>query len=273
VNRVWAELFGKPLVATPSNFGHSGQTPTHPELLDDLAARFMKNGWSVKSLVREMALSATYRQNSSVQNSAASHQSSLDRDAIGTPENSTLNPEYSSPAANLDAANALLGHMNRRRLSVEQWRDAVLFVSGELDSAGGPSLELDNPTNFRRTVYARVSRLKLNDLLMQFDYPDANVHAEKRSITTTAIQKLFVLNSPFMLERARAFAAHIKRQSPESDSIRMAQAYQLLFGREPSREEAQLALAFLQKPAAGESSRWEQYAQLLLAANEMLYVD
>jgi hypothetical protein len=252
VNRVWAQFFGQPLVATPSNFGHSGQPPTHPELLDDLAVRFMNQGWSVKSLVREMANSATYQQQAlaqEVENRGTAHQGSE------------------------DSGNALLGHMNRRRLSIEQWRDAVLFVSGELNPAGGKSLELDDRDNCRRTVYARISRLKLNDLLMQFDYPDANVHAEKRGVTTTALQKLYVLNSPFMLERAKAFAVRLRELSPLSDSARVSQAYELLLGREPAFEESRLALEFLQKPAHGEASRWEQYAQLLLASNEMLYVD
>ena len=156
---------------------------------------------------------------------------------------------------------------------IEQWRDALLFASGELESAGGKSLELDDPMNRRRTVYARISRLKLNDLLMQFDYPDANVHAEKRSVTSTAIQKLFMLNSPFVLERAKVLAARLTANPEEPDRTRVAQAYRLLFGREPSREELTLALDFLAKPARGEMSRWEQYAQILLGSNEMMYVD
>src|SRR5206468_8360506 len=90
-------------------------------------------------------------------------------------------PIYVDPSKSaLDPANELLWHMNRRRLTVEQWRDAALTASGELETGGGKSMELDDPKNLRRTVYARISRLKLNDLLMQFDYPDANVHAEKR---------------------------------------------------------------------------------------------
>jgi len=245
VNRLWAQFFGKPLVATPSNFGHSGQPPTHPELLDDLAVRFMDNGWSVKSLVREIVLSATYRQAS----------------------------QYSAQTSAVDPANELLGRMDRRRLSIEQWRDGVLFATGELTSDGGRSLELDDPVNRRRTVYARVSRLKLNDLLMQFDYPDANVHAEKRGVTTTAIQKLFVLNSLFMQERAKSFAARLAARGGNTDEARVSAAYQILFGREPAREESSLAREFLRKPARGDAPRWEQYAQLLLASNEMLYVD
>jgi len=245
VNRLWGLFFGRPLVRTPSNFGHSGMLPTHPELLDDLAVRFMENGWSIKTLVREFVLSSTYRQSS----------------------------RATAQQASADAANDLLGRMNLRRLSIEQWRDAVLFVSGELAWEGGNSMELDDPANHRRTLYARISRLKLNDLLMQFDYPDANVHAEKRSVTTTASQKLFMLNSPFMLTQARALAARLGADPAASDRSRVERAYRLLFGRQPEETGVKLALEFLHKPGAPEMTRWEQYAQLLLASNEMLYVD
>jgi hypothetical protein len=157
-------------------------------------------------------------------------------------------------------------------MSVEQWRDSVLWASGELEFEGGKSLELDDPANLRRTVYGRVSRLQLNDLLMQFDYPDANVHAEKRSVTTSATQKLFMLNNPFMLERAKAFAKRIAA-SAGKDETRIRNAYRTLFSREPERDEVTVALAYLNKPATGDISRWDQYAQMLLASNEMLYVD
>src|SRR6266849_4292761 len=245
VNRLWAVFFGKPLVPTPSNFGHSGQPPTHPELLDDLAARFPRNGWSVKVLVREIVLSSAYRQSA--------------RD--------------DAKKASLDTAYELFWRMNRRRLSVEQWRDSVLFVSGDLEWAGGESLELDDPKNVRRTVYARVSRLKLNDLLMHFDYPDANVHAERRAVTTTPMQKLFMLNSAFMLGRAGSLAARLTMDPKESDKSRIERAYRLLFGREPEKAELRLAWEFLRRPGTLTMSRWEQYAQVLLTSNEMLYVD
>src|SRR6266550_2400337 len=178
-----------------------------------------------------------------------------------------------SKQASADTANELLGRMNLRRLSIEQWRDSVLFVSGELAWEGGKSLELDDLANHCRTLYARISRLKLNDLLMQFDYPDANVHAEKRSVTTTASQKLFMLNSPFMLGQARALAARLKAIPAESDRSRVQRAYGLLFGREPEENEVKAALEFLRKPGTPAMTRWEQYAQLLLVSNEMLYED
>lgn len=247
VNRVWGLLFGRPLVLTPSNFGHLGMTPSHPELLDHLALRFMKNGWSIKGLAREIVLSAAYRQSSG--------------------------PD--AKKARLDAANVLLWRMNRRRLTIEQWRDALLSVTAELSAKDTRSAELDDPANTRRTVYARISRLRLNDFLAQFDFPDANVHAEKRSVTTTPTQKLFMLNSPFMLARARALAARITTGTDSSDEARIVRVYRLLFGRDPDVAETRLALGFLRKPVsgAGRMTRWEQYAQILLASNEMLYLD
>ena len=245
VNRVWGLFFGQPIVVTPSNFGHSGQLPTHPVLLDFLASRFMEQGWSVKTLAREIALSATYRQSS----------------------------EASAKKAAIDSANESLWRNNRRRLSIEQWRDALLAVTGELDLRGGPSLELDATNNFRRTVHTRVSRLELNRTLAAFDYPDANTHAEKRATTTTAIQKLYVLNSPFMIGRAKALAARVNANAKESNRARVERVYQILFAREPDREELQVALEFLRQPESKAMTRWEQYAQIVLASNEMMYVD
>jgi mono/diheme cytochrome c family protein/cytochrome c553 len=245
VNRVWGALFGRPLVPTPSNFGNSGSLPSHPELLDDLAARFVEDGWSMKKLVREMVLSATYRQ------SAESDTGKVGR----------------------DPGNESYWRMNRRRLSVEQWRDSVLAASGELmEATGAKSATVDDPGNLQRTVYSHVSRLKLNDLLMQFDYPDANVHAERRTVTTTPMQKLFVLNSAFMQRRATAFSARLLGAA-EEDAVRISLAYRLLFAREPDETEAELGLKFVRGMTGSELSRWDQYAQLLLASNEMLYVD
>ena len=245
VNRVWGMFFGKPIVDSPSNFGHSGTAPRDQVLLDFLATHFVQQGWSLKTLAREIVLSATYRQDSR----------NITKDAA------------------IDSANESLWRMNRRRLSIEQWRDSMLFVTGELDLSSGPSLELDATNNFRRTVHARVSRLQLNGTLMQFDYPDANVHAEKRATTTTAMQKLYALNSRFVIERAKALAARATRDPKESDRSRVERVYRQLFAREPDRTEMKLALEFLRRPANVEMTRWEQYAQMLLASNEMLYVD
>ena len=240
VNRVWGALLGRPLVTSPSNFGHSGERPSHPELLDDLAVRFMENGWSIKALVREIVLSATYRQ--------ASRASGAD--------------------------DPLFNHMSRRRLTVEQWRDAILTVSGELTEVpGAKSMPVDEPDNRQRTVYACVSRLQLNSLLAQFDYPDANVHSERRPVTTTPMQKLFILNSPFMQKRAAALANRLMAAVPGDEEARVTFAWHLLFSREPDNEERALARKFLSGGSNQKMQRWEQYAQILLASNELLYVD
>ena len=245
VNRVWSLFFGRGLVATPSNFGQLGSPPSHPELLDDLSVRFMENNWSIKWLVRELVLSSTYQQSS---------QNKLQNELI-------------------DAANIYLWRMNRRRLSVEQWRDSILAASNNLDRRGGESLELTDAKNVRRTIYGRVSRKKLSDILIQFDYPDANVHSAKRSDTTTAIQKLFIINNSFMVEQAKGLAKRITGDSSATDLTHIQSTYALLYNRQPTREETDLGLAFLRLPAEGKLTRWEQYSHALLAANEMMFVD
>ena len=245
VNRVWSIFFGRGLVATPSNFGQLGSLPSHSELLDDLAVRFMENNWSIKWLVRELVLSSTYQQNSQI----------ISRNEL------------------IDSANIYLWRMNRRRLSVEQWRDSILAASNNLDRRGGESLELTDAKNVRRTIYGRVSRKKLSDILIQFDYPDANVHSAKRSDTTTAIQKLFIINNSFMVEQAKGLAKRITGDSSATDLTHIQSTYALLYNRQPTREETDLGLAFLRLPAEGKLTRWEQYSHALLAANEMMFVD
>lgn len=245
VNRVWLIFFGRGLVATPSNFGQLGSLPSHSELLDDLAVRFMENNWSIKWLVRELVLSSTYQQNSQI----------ISRNEL------------------IDPTNIYLWRMNRRRLSVEQWRDSILAASNNLDRRGGESLELTDAKNVRRTIYGRVSRKKLSDILIQFDYPDANVHSAKRSDTTTAIQKLFIINSSFMVEQAKGLAKRITGDSSATDLTHIQSTYALLYNRQPTREETDLGLAFLRLPAEGKLTRWEQYSHALLAANEMMFVD
>ena len=245
VNRVWLMFFGRGLVTTPSNFGLLGTKPSHPALLDDLAVRFMENGWSMKRLIREMVLSSTYRQRS----------------------------DESEANRAIDPGNTHLWRMNRRRLSIEQWRDSILAAGDNLERTGGKSLELTDKKNVRRTVYARVSRKKLNDMLMQFDYPDPNVHAAKRSATTTAMQKLFVMNNRFMIEQAKRLAKRVTGDSLDASAEQVQSIYDILYNRKPSAAELDLALRFLQLPAESRLTRWEQYSHALLAANEMSYID
>ena len=246
VNRLWDQFFGKPLARNTSNFGHMGDAPTHPELLDDLACRFVANHWSIKTLVREMVLSATYRQSS--MGSAANEQ--------------------------IDEANTNYWRMERRRMSIEQFRDGVLAVAGALDGTGGKSVEASANDNERRTVYSKISRRELNKTLMLFDYPDANVHAARRSTSITPTQKLFVMNSAFMVAQSKALAARLQHMKAADDNARIGFAYALLFGRELEREELDVANEFLHQATTNSAmSNWEQFAQALLATNEMMYVD
>ncbi len=243
VNRIWAELFGGGLVATASNFGVLGSPPSHPELLDDLAVRFMDDGWSVKGLIRELVLSSTYRQSSDV-----------------------------SPAEiSKDPANQLFSRASRRRLAVEMWRDAIFSAAGNLDlQVGGRSFEASDPDANRRAVYARISRLKLDPMLALFDHPDPNMHAPGRYKSTTALQKLFAMNNPMMVAQAQRLAERLHREAPESDPARIHRASHLLFGRAASLGEERLALDFLH---ADPDTGWQQYCQALLASNELLYLD
>ncbi|MCU0879060.1 MAG: PSD1 and planctomycete cytochrome C domain-containing protein [Pirellulaceae bacterium] len=256
VNRLWQQHFGRGIVGTASNFGILGERPTHPELLDYLAARFVASGWSIKAIHREIVLSATYRQST-----AAAAQ--------------TL-------AA--DPENRLLGRASRRRLEVEAWRDAMLAASGELDTAlGGPPQELAETNNRRRTLYGEISRHELNHLLRLFDFPDPNITSDQRTQTTVPLQQLFVLNSEFMVANARALAERVSAASAD-DEHRVRLAYELVYSRPPTDAELDVARNYLlaeedadedqagAAPAA-QLSRWERYAQALLASNEFLYVD
>ena len=251
VNRVWAGHFGFGLVRTPSNFGTLGERPTHPQLLDWLALRFVEHGWSLKWLHRTILHSATY------QRSARFDQQN---DAV-------------------DADNRLLWRMNRRRLEVEPWRDAMLAVSGNLDRAlGGVSQSLDEAANRRRTLYGFVSRHKLNELLRLFDFPDPNITSDRRASTTVPLQQLFVLNSDFMTRQARSLALHLVRDVPAGGAARIRRAYELLFARAPTSEEVAVGVEFLEQvKSAGKAesnlSGWEQYALGLLASNEFTYID
>ncbi len=244
VNRVWAQLFRQGLVRTMSNFGALGERPSHPELLDDLAVRFMDNGWSLKWLIRELVMSATYRQSS-----------------------------HASPAVlAADPENRLLSRMPRRRLSVEAWRDGLLFVSGELQPVVfGASLDPMKPDAVRRTIYSEISRLELNRLLALFDFPDPNTHNPSRNETTTPLQKLFVLNSPFMQQRAKSLQARVAMEAGNDRRLRVLLLYRRVFGRDATDADQLLADQFLGSDAT--ESRWVDYAHALLASNEFLILD
>jgi hypothetical protein len=235
VNRVWAWHFGRPLVGTPSDFGTQGDKPTHPELLDDLAARFIRNGWSLKWLHREIMLSAAYRQ--------SSHKRT-DGDRI-------------------DQGNSLLWRMNPQRLSVEAYRDSMLRISGALDTKlYGPSEDLDGEANVRRTVYGRVSRSRVNGLLRIYDFPDATQTSPGRDLTITPLQQLFVLNGSFLRGQAERVAANLRAGDQRAQ---IEELYHAILSRQPTPKEIDLALSYLAQGSLAE------YAHVLLATNEVLF--
>ncbi len=236
VNRVWDWHFGKPLVPTASDFGTQGEKPTHPELLDDLAARFIANGWSLKWLNREILLSSAYRQASRPR----------------------------EDAAKVDQSNSLLWRMNPRRLDVESYRDTLLRVSGRLsDEMYGPSEDPDSDSGIRRTVYGRVSRSRLGKLFRLYDFPDPTQTAPNRDLTTSSLQQLFVMNSGFMKQQAEALAGKI--QNEPTDAAKVRSLFRHALARDPSPKEMDLALSYLAQGTI------EQYAHVLLSTNEVIF--
>ncbi|MFN0021499.1 MAG: PSD1 and planctomycete cytochrome C domain-containing protein [Pirellulaceae bacterium] len=248
VNRVWKQHFGRGLVNTPSNFGTQGEKPSHPQLLDDLAARFIDHGWSLKWLHRQIVLSATYQQVSSRDEGAAK-----------------------------DPENVFLSRMSVRRLDVEAWRDAMLAATGELDEAmGGAAKELSELGNRRRTIYGTVKRRELSDLLRLHDFPDPVVSSGSRVPTTSPLQQLFVLNSPYIRKRSETLVARLQTEAGNDTAARVQLAYRVLLQREPTADELALGLEFVSSAAADGATAdalWREFAQVLLASNELLFVD
>jgi hypothetical protein len=173
-------------------------------------------------------------------------------------------------------------------------RDAMLAVSGNLDrTIGGTSVQLASPENRRRTFYAAISRHDLDSLLRLFDFPDPNVTSDQRTVTTVPLQQLFVLNSEFLIRQAKALACRLNAVSDGADASRIRHAFMLVYGRPPTDDELQLGLEFVANAktdsapgsggggpdnvqpnaTAGALSKWEQYSQVLLSANEFMYVD
>ncbi len=167
-------------------------------------------------------------------------------------------------AARVDPTNHFLWRMNPRRLDVEAYRDCLLQASGSLDERmAGPSTDLDQTGNSRRTVYGRVSRGRLSTVLQLYDFPDAAMHSPQREITTSPLQQLFVMNSEFVQERAVALAKSAEGESDINAKVR--EMYRRLLGRDPDESEVRLAEGFLEK------STLAQYAQALLATNEVIF--
>ena len=278
VNRIWGHLFGAGLVRSVDNFGLRGEKPSHPKLLDLLAARFVERGWSIKETVREIVLSRTYRQ-------AATH---------------------NVPGHQADPENRLLWRANRRRLEAEAFRDALLLISGKLDSGrGGPSLPLHSPDEininfpsflvakaklgedvlYRRTVYlpvVRKSQLDQLDVLNLFDFPDPNQITGARAVTTVPTQSLYLMNSPFPRSQARVTAEALLADKKAGDRERIERFTMQALNRPVTPTEIDRALTFLAEfekdlghsdkpPESPRLEAWTRYCHAVFVSNEFLF--
>jgi hypothetical protein len=254
-NRVWQYHFGTGLVNTPNDFGKNGEIPSHPELLDWLAGRLVAHGWRLKPLHREIMLSAAYRQ-------------------AGT---------YDEAAARQDRDARLLWRFPPRRLEAEAVRDAVLAVSGALDrTMGGPGFDLFNvrvlnvaaydqrdsfgPETFRRTVYSRSIRGVKDGLMSSLDCPDSTMSEPKRSASTTPLQLLSLLNSPFMLDQAERFAQRLRREAAGGPAEQVRMAFRLALGRVAQPAEVEEGVRFVRDHGLA------ALARALFATNEFVFV-
>lgn len=250
VNRLWLHHFGAGLVRTASDFGTRSDPPSHPELLDELAARFMEHGWSIKDLQRQIVLSSTYQQ------------ASADR----------------ADCQAVDPENRLLWKFNRQRLDLEALRDALLTVSARLETTvGGPSINLlAVPAVPRRTVYASIDRLALPSLFRTFDFPSPDTTTPQRDNTTVAPQALFLMNHPFPLETAQQLSTRREVTSITDLPGKVTRLYELTLSRHPSAAELQLAAEFFTGPdgkVTETPEAWVMYTQALLMSNEFAFVD
>ncbi|NBR84872.1 MAG: DUF1553 domain-containing protein [Proteobacteria bacterium] len=251
VNRLWQWHFGRGLAANASDFGKLGEQPTHPELLDWLAATFVEKGWSLKAMHRLMVTSATYRQSSA------------------NSELGARSPEFAR-AQQTDPENRLLWRFPTRRLEAEQIRDAVLAVTGELklEPAGGPSTDFLTP---RRSIYSKLMRNSPDPLLNVFDLAESFNSVAQRNVTTTPPQALLLFNSQMMLRHAKTFAARLEQENPSSDEEMVNAAYRLAFSREPRPNERAAALQFMQSQSLRIGTKPASSA--VFAAEKMPYRD
>jgi len=274
VNRVWHYHFGRGLVATPSNFGISGEQPSHPELLDWLAAEFMRNGWSLKHLHKLILTSAAYQQSAT----------------------------QSADAKRIDPDNRLWSQYPRRRLEAEALRDAILFTSGQLnpvmfgpgararpgdvalapEAARSPLAVREGPQQARRSIYLAVSRSSPSVMLESFDAPPPACPCDKRTTTTVPTQALLMLNAPFMLEQADYLARRVKKEAGNDPAAQIDRLYRMCLGRPPKENEKERALKFLADPAvkvrtgrpkADDPGALTDLAHVVLNLNEFMYVE
>ncbi len=246
VNRVWGWHMSQEIVDTPSDFGVRTPEPIHIDLLNWLAASFIESGWSVKDLHRQIVLSRTYQQSNEVR----------------------------SEASAIDPKNELWHHFPRTRLDFESMRDTILAVSDNLDSTmGGIQVDITDPETNRRTVYSFVDRQDMPGIFRTFDHPSPDVSSPGRFETTVPQQALFLMNSPFVNLNAKRLVESVRREAKSSRET-VTEIYRRLYQRDPSADEIETGLAFIQNEAEGaESSRWDLYAQALLLSNELMFLD
>jgi hypothetical protein len=263
VNRLWQGHFGRGLVATPSDFGLMGDSPSHPELLDRLALELVARKWSLKAIHRLIVTSATYRQSSRV----------------------------SPNEAKADPDNLLLSHFSRKRLDGEAIRDALLAVSGRLNrTMGGPSIFPELPAELtklsskgkvwpvspdpldrdRRSLYVFTRRNLRYPFFEAFDRPDTNASCPKRAVTTIAPQALSLLNGKLAVDSSKALADRVVHEAPADQADRIERAYRLALGRSPDALEKRLAAEFLQNSG---TTGLADLCLALLNLNEFVYVD
>ncbi len=243
VNRVWQWHFGDGFTRTPGNLGLLSEPPTHPELLDWLAARLVEDGWSLKALHRRILLSETYQQSSRA-----------------TAEQLELDPE-----------NRLLGRFSPRRLEAEIIRDALLAVSGQLEGAmGGPAA--DDFTTSRRSVYVQTARWDRSSFANLFDAANPDASVDRRVVSTVAPQSLFFLNHPFLKHHAELLADRLIDEMPTDEDRRLERMFQLLYARSVRPEEREILRALLRNRANSKAS-WQDIAHVLLCSNEFVHVD
>lgn len=268
VNRIWKHLFGNGLVRSVDNFGHLGEQPTHPELLDYLAQRFVSEGWSMKTLIREIMVSRAYQ----------------------------LSSDFDANLFQRDPGNHALWRMNRRRLSAESIRDAVLSVSGKIDlKQGGSSVAHypeqainpnrnsklgQNPAEFRRSVYLPIVRGSVPAALTVFDFPAPEMLVGNRAVTTVPAQALFMMNSPFVVGQAEATAERLLNNKQQSDAERVSELYLACLGRDAKPAERDEALKYINSlikadadNEAAEVKAWASYCQILFASTEFRFLN
>jgi hypothetical protein len=270
VNRVWKHHFGEGIVRTPDDFGVMGRAPTHPELLDDLAAQFIAGGWSIKALHRLCVLSSTYRMVSSAQDSEAER---------------------------LDPNNERLHRMNVRRLEAEAIRDALLAVSGRLearlygpsvppyltpfmDGRGRPSASGPLDGDGRRSLYLNVRRNFLNPMFLAFDFPAPASTMGRRNVSNVPAQALALLNDPFVTAQARLWATRARdddRTGARAPLEPLAALYETALGRLPTDQEIAAGLAFLSDAAQAygrpdDPRAWADLCHVLINVKEFIYV-